>query len=430
MITAVHSWLRRRLPSGFAPRLAAVALGALAARLIYVLVLSPHLVGNGDSKFFQETANLIGSGRGYLDPLAFGLLHQAKQTAQHPPLTSVLLGGVSALGVKSYLGHRVAMCFVGAATVVALGIVAREAAGPRAGLIAAGLAALYPALVATDGAVMGEAPFGLFVAWSLLAAYRVAQDGGPAWGAALGAAVALSALTRAEGALLLPLLALPAARWALRRGLLALGSACLAFLVLLVPWGIRNQVVFHRFVPISTNYGTLAAGANCDQAYSGRDIGSWSIDCVGRVRGNEAEGAAGLRRRGLDYARDHSDRLPAVALARTGRTFSVYQPFRQARVAEGRQPDVEKAGAIAFWLLAALAVLGAVALRRRGGRLALLLAPMVVALAVSVTGYGVPRFREPADLAIVVLAAVALDSLAARRAVGSAARKPSPTPSP
>jgi hypothetical protein len=59
-------------------------------------------------------------------------------------------------------------------------------------------------------------------------------------------------------------------------------------------------------------------------------------------------------------------------------------------------------------------VAGALILRRRGETLALLLAPLALVVAVSILGYGTPRFRVPAEIPLVVMAAIALETLIAR----------------
>src|SRR5437764_395847 len=155
----------------------------------------------------------------------------------------------------------------------------------------------------------------------------------------------------------------------------------------------------------------LLAGANCHDTYYGRDIGSWQIACVppGPVI-DESVAAAHFRSAGLRYARKHTSRLLLVVPARLARTFELLQPLRQARHAEGRAYWIEVAGAIGFYLVAAGGLAGAVGLRRRGEGLAILLAPVGLAVLASAIGYGVPRFRHPADIALVVLAAVALSA--------------------
>jgi Dolichyl-phosphate-mannose-protein mannosyltransferase len=402
--------IRGRGP-GFPRRLAAIAAGGLAARLVYVLVLTPHLRGLGDATYYHELANRLGEGAGFVDP------GNGTPTALHPPLFPLVLALPSWLGLDSYTAHRLVVCLIGTATVVVIGLVARHLAGERAGLIAAGLVAAYPTLIAADGAVMSETLLGLLVAICMLAAYQLIDR--PALGRALllGAVIGLAALTRGEAILLLVLL-LP---WRRPRLAAAVAVACV---VVLAPWTVRNLSTFEKPVLLSANEGNLIAGANCRNTYEGRDIGSWDLRCVpnGPLE-DESLAEARFRHAGLEYARHHAGRVPLVVLARLGRTFELYQPIRQAEHAEGRAAGIEVAGAVVFLLLVPVGAYGAIVLRRRGVRLAPLIAPFVLAVAATVVGYGVPRFRHPADVALTVLAAVALDALLAQR-TGSAVASP------
>ena len=401
----------RLLRPGFARSLAVVAALGLALRVVYAAVLTPDLRGLGDSSFYHGAANALADGRGFVDP-ATGLA-----TALHPPLLSLLLAPASLIGLDGYLAHRLVVCLTGAATIVVIGLIARRVAGDRAGLVAAGLAAIYPAFVSSDSALMPETPFGLFVALAVLAAYAYLDRPRRSTAALLGAAIALAALTRGEGLVLIVLLAAPACLARGRRSWADLAVAAAVCALVIAPWTIRNLGTFERVVPLSTNEGTVLAGANCDQTYRGRDIGGWSIACVrGGGEGDESAASAGFRREGIEYALDNPERLPLVAGARVLRTLDVLQPVRQAQNAEGRAAGLEVAAAPAFWALAAAAVWGAIALRRRGVAIWPLMAPVVLVLLVTVAGYGVPRFRQPADIAVVVLAAVAIDALLARRA--------------
>jgi hypothetical protein len=60
-------------------------------------------------------------------------------------------------------------------------------------------------------------------------------------------------------------------------------------------------------------------------------------------------------------------------------------------------------------LVTPLAIYGGVVLRRSGTFFWPLLAPVLIALLVVTVTFGDPRFRAPADLGIVVLAAAGLD---------------------
>jgi hypothetical protein len=55
-----------------------------------------------------------------------------------------------------------------------------------------------------------------------------------------------------------------------------------------------------------------------------------------------------------------------------------------------------------------LALAGTMMLRRRGKPIGFLLAPFALVVVVSIFAYGTPRFRVPAEVPLVMLAAVAL----------------------
>jgi 4-amino-4-deoxy-L-arabinose transferase-like glycosyltransferase len=395
---------------GFPRWLAAIAAGGLAVRLVYALVLTPHLRGLGDATYYHDLANALADGRGFVNPAT------GTATALHPPLFPLLLSLPSLLGLDSYLAHRVAVSLIGTGTIVGVGLLARVVAGERAGLLAAGVAALSPVLISADGAVMSETLLGLLVVLAALASYRLRDRPSIGVAAVLGALIGLAALTRGEALLLLPLL-LP---WRRLKPALTVVAACI---VVLAPWTIRNLSEFEKPVALSTNDGGLVAGANCPSTYRGHDIGSWDIRCVPTAPArDESEASQRARTQGLDYATDHASRLPIVLAARLGRTFELLQPVRQAEQAEGRAEGLEVAGAVAWFALLPLGFYGLLLLRRRRIPLAPLLAPFALAVAATLVGYGVPRFRHPADVALAVLAGVALDAL-----IGSAVASPRST---
>jgi hypothetical protein len=388
---------------GFARWLAAIAAGGLAVRLLYILVLTPHLRGLGDAAYYHGLANALADGHGFVNPAT------GAATALHPPLFPLVLTPASLLGLDSYNAHRVVVCVIGTGTIVGVGLLARTVAGERAGLIAAAVAAVSPVLVSADSAVMSETLLGLLVALVAVAAYRRSPI-------LLGVLIALAALTRGEALVLLPLL-LP---WRQPRRAAAVVLACV---VVLAPWTIRNATSFEKPVLLSTNDGGLIAGANCPSAYRGHDIGSWDLRCVPtKPAKDESVASAHARTQGLDYARDNASRVPVVLAARLGRTFELVQPVLQAQRAEARAAGLEVAGAVFFWVVLPFGVYGLVLLRRRGVPVAPLVAPFAVAVAATLVGYGVPRFRHPADVAVAVLAGVALDAL-----IGSAVASPRST---
>jgi hypothetical protein len=284
-------------------------------------------------------------------------------------------------------------------------------------------------LFQTDGILMTESLSALLVAGCVLLALRARAR--PTIGAfvALGAALGVATLCRAEGLVLTPLLVIPVALAARgepgrRRAAFAL-SALAVFVLVVAPWVAYNERRFHTFIPVSNNLGTVLDGANCPLTYAGPYLGSWRSE-FGNARASEftcfegfhiedpnfdeASAAAASRRQGVDYLRAHKSRLPVVALARVGRTWGVFRPAQQVDlgVLEGRNHRFETLGTWLHWVLLPFAAAGVVLLVRRRAVVWPLLAPIVTVSLVSIVTYGNQRFRVTADPMLAVLAAVAV----------------------
>jgi 4-amino-4-deoxy-L-arabinose transferase-like glycosyltransferase len=392
---------------GFERRLALIALAGLAVRVAYAIHNRDYPV-QGDALTFHLEGGYVAHGDGFHN------IVNGEPTAEHPPLHILLIALVDLLGGNGFLSQKLALCLVGAGTVVLIGVAGRLLAGEGLGLIAAGVAALYPMLWLADGSLMSETTYAFFTSAALVCAlaYRRAPSLGLA--AALGALIALAALTRGEGLALLVLLAVPLTlrRWR------HVAITILAAVVVLAPWTIRNLTTFDKPFLISTNSESLWAGTNCDRTYYTDQIGAWVLACYGpRPAGDESRQAAVYRDRGVRYLRDHTGRLPLVVAARLGRLWDVYKPWSQGTFfsgLEGRRPGATHAGLVVYWILLPLALAGAVLLRRRGRDLWIVMAPIVMVTLVAMTTYGTTRFRMAAEPSIVLLAAVALQAVALR----------------
>jgi 4-amino-4-deoxy-L-arabinose transferase-like glycosyltransferase len=411
--------------------LAAIAVGGLVLRLIYAYVIVKSRPLLGDALEFQQQANLLASGHGLIEPQVWFAQHIARPSADKPPVYPLLEAVISLVGGRTWAWHDIVDLVAGTATIWVTGLLGHavgegrwrgghgtgasgsSARGARLGLIAAGIAAVYPLLIAADGSLRSESLFALFVTLSLLCALRLREAPSARRAITLGFVIALAALTRSEGLLLVALLPFGLAGW--RRGLTSV-AACV---VVLSPWLVHCWVTFGQPVLISTNVGGLLAGANCPQTYHGPLLGQWDLACLPpATHANEAVESDHLRDVGLRYARDHAGRLPVVIIARVGRSFELFLPQQQWAMEaffEGRNEKVEEAGVLVYYVVALLAIPGTVLLWRRRGPWRILLSPLVPVIFVSVTGYGFTRFRVGAEPALIVLAAVTLEHLAQRR---------------
>jgi hypothetical protein len=407
--------------------LALIALAGVGARLLYVKVGAPSR-GPGDPEFYHQLANALADGHGFRLPVAglFGpgsadaYSGETVPTAFHPPLFPALLAVFSELGFTGYGSHRAIGCVLGGATVAVVGLAGRHVGGPRLGLVAAGLAAVYLPLIANESVLMSESLYGLTVALTILAALRYAEAPSPQRAALLGAAIGAAVLTRSEAILLLVLLVPFAARKGGTKPLRATLVAAAATALVVAPWCVRNTLVFDQPVGVTTGDGAALAGSNTRTTYYGDGVGTWdfgglALGSRGRLT-DEVEHGKRLREKGLRYARDNAGRLPAVIAARVGRTWMIYPLDPRASVrynayVRRRRPALEWAGLLSAWVVTLLAIPGALLLRRRGAWLVPLLAPIALVTIVSVLIYGTPRFREAADVALVILAAAALIQL-------------------
>lgn len=403
----------------FGRSLAAIWFLGLILRLAYAIHQRDWAV-IGDAQTFHLEGGFLVHGEG------FRRAFEDVPTTEHPPVHVVLIAGLDLIGIGSTAGQKAAFAVLGSATPVLLGLLARRVARlagivrpARVGLLAAALGAAYPMLWVADGSLMSETTYGVLVAAALLAATGALERSTPVRWVALGALLGLAALTRGEAIGLVVLLALPLAYRA--RSWRAAAATVAATVLVLAPWTLRNLRTFSEPVLISTNSYGIWAGANCRPTYYGALIGSWVFSCYGAVpRGDEVRQNLVYRRRGLTYAGAHAGRIPVVVAARLGRLLDVYEPWTQGvflASAEGRRPAAQKLALLGWWALAPLALGGALVLRRREahGVLIVLLAPVLLVVLVAATTYGSTRFRFAAEPSIVVLAAVALDALLARR---------------
>jgi 4-amino-4-deoxy-L-arabinose transferase-like glycosyltransferase len=427
-------------PTWFRPALMLIVLGALAVRVAYVLISRRNFDPGGDAYFYHAGANLLAEGKGFISPFYYQVgIHRA--AAEHPPLYIIFLAIPSVLGMKSILVHLLWSCLLGAATVGLVGLVGNAVAGPRVGVIAAVIAALYPNIWAADGQLQAETLSMFAATLTLWLAYRYWQR--PGWKrlVLVGLACGFGALARSELLLFVPFLVVPLAlatrerSWADRLRWLG-ASACAAILVI-APWTIYNTTRFVHPVLLSAQFDNLLAAANCDSTYYGIYQGYFDINCsiaIDKAAGltekdDESQEDVVFHRAAVSYIRGHMSELPHVEATRLLRIVGLYHPAAYVHAdnyVEGRDPIwVVWAGLYSFWMLALLSIAGAVVLRRRANSPPLypLLAPIFAVIVTVLITYASTRFRTTAEPAIAVLAAIAIDAALLRTRNGYASAR-------
>jgi hypothetical protein len=155
---------------------------------------------------------------------------------------------------------RVVLALIGSLAALFAYLLGNRLWGPVAGLLAAAVVAVYPALLQFQGMLMTE-PLAVTLLAASLLSFFWAADGRVLWAWTLpGILLGLLAMVRPEYLLFGFALAVVAllrtqrvGGW--RPGIASAALMTAAFLLPIAPWTIRNAVVLDRFVPISTGAG-------------------------------------------------------------------------------------------------------------------------------------------------------------------------------
>ena len=239
----------RRIPGGAMGALIVLAFGL---RLLWVVLVPSRPVG--DFAMYRESAAYLVEHRA-LDPQFI-----------YMPGYVFLLAAIEALG-GGLLAAKMIGVAAGTAIVAAAGGIAEGLWGRRVGLVAAALAAAWPAGVAVTSVTGTALPAGALVALALLALVRWSRE--RPWRAAIafGLLMGLGAWVRAVAA---PLAGLSFFYWwaverrAPRAAARALVGMAVAF-ALLSPWAVRNRALYgEAFFTDSHGGHTALVGANPD----------------------------------------------------------------------------------------------------------------------------------------------------------------------
>jgi 4-amino-4-deoxy-L-arabinose transferase-like glycosyltransferase len=405
------------------------------AALVAILLLGTGLrVGDAwrgrapvyDAQGYASIAANLERGEG------FTLGPDATQPASNysPGLPLLVAGAYEVSGGVHERFARLALALIGSLSVLFSYLIGRRLSGPLAGLIGAGVVAVYPALLEYQGMFMSEPLAATLLSGAVLAMLWAAEPDGPGarvharWWLAPGLLLGALALTRPEYlAISLPIAVVVFARrgwdgW--REGLVQALVLLIGLAVVVVPWTVRNEVALGRFAPISTGGGqVLFAGSYMPSGGDPERVGAEVLErhpellrelppdprleqilaALARQRYPDMESDAALARMGRERLWDDVSQQPVE-----------YAGFAAAKLwlIWGHGPrDVmhEPVWAALHWLLVALGLagLGVLAWRRRWE--ALLLG--VVLIAVTATGALLVASPRRALVTIPVVAALA-----------------------
>ena len=234
----------------------AAAVVGLAARLAFGLLYWVDKPLTHDEREYLGLARSVAAGRGFTyDPSQTGTTQQFGRAPGYP-LFIAAIGATAARYESSPLRLKVAQAIVGAVVVWLLGLIAWRAVGPRGGVIAAAIAAVYPPLVWMSAYVLSETVYSL-VALAAVYVLDVAMErarahrAGGAGVLAAGLLAGVATLTRPVMLFFIPL----ALVWIVRRRAVLAIAFLAAVLAVVLPWTARNYRVYGQFVLVASEGG-------------------------------------------------------------------------------------------------------------------------------------------------------------------------------
>lgn len=242
---------------------------AFGLRLWMILAQGDKLMTDYDDKMYVQSARrLLDSGT-----FTFGS-YIDQPTVFIPPMFPLLLTGLFAIfgsGETGLTAARICVALMGVGSlvlVVRLGgmlfgrmtVVEAKSSGSgiNAGLIAAGVLAVYPPYILVNCALLTETMFTLFVLWFFIQLFRAVES--KSWRDFVWAGLLLGLATYARPTIALLPIAVGVYLWFRRdfrfKQAFLVGTVLVAMLfAVLSPWIVRNYLDFHQFIPLTKASG-------------------------------------------------------------------------------------------------------------------------------------------------------------------------------
>ena len=397
------------------------------------LTLASQIAHTGD----YSTSHAVGTGAGgtrgpsaYFPPgfpyfLALVDLVDGHTGPAHAPAPNQ--GGVGlAYDPAAVEPARISQAVLGTIVVALIGLVALEAFGPAVALVALVIGAVYPVLVELSAVLVAENLLTVFILAAIWAVLRARRSSRPyRWIAGAGVLTGLATLAHVNAIVIIVLLAFAA--WRVRPKLASPALLVATTVLALVPWLVRDAVVMHSFVRITDEDGiTLVGTYNHTSATDPQVPYRWRlylnlpheqrlIQEASHL--TEPQLSQRLQDQAFDYIGDHPLSPLDVLYHNTRRLLELEgsRAWKISAASIGLPIATARIGVLSFWLLCLLAVGGAFTATIRRAPKWLWVAPLLLWLSVGLVNSETPRFREPIDPFLVLLAACAIE--AALRAV-------------
>ncbi len=408
-----------------------VYLVALGLRVAYAWVAAgPHATPSSDALEYDTVAWNLARGAGF----ALGQGEDHFPTAFVPPVvpwaTSLLYRAIG----HQFFAALLLQCAIGALVPLLAGAFAAATFGGGVAVFAAWLTAIHPLLVFFSGYLMTETTFTVTLLAALLASAAWLKTPRPARAFGAGMLWGVAALTRPTALPLpavvaawawVPLGLTVAARDRVRQTLLLLAGVA----IVVAPWTIRNAVVLHAFVPVTTGGGRALLDSNNAMVWGDPRLRGGAVSVYGlepwasRFRGHTDPEVDGIARgEAIAFLKAHAGEWPAMAAVKLGRFWRLTAEGggtgHWQRAGSPLESLLDRWDPLLIWSLVALPLALWGLIRALGGaRRWYLSLPAWVIVYFSLLAtvfWGALRMRVPVEPLVTLFAAAGLDDLRRR----------------
>ncbi len=395
--------------------LLAFALRLFASGVFEGLTAGPSLEGFGvDGVEFNQIAVHIVGDHEYS-------INQGEPTTFRAPGFPLALAFIYQLfGAENYFAARICFALIGALLVVPTFFLAREATNHLTAAGTALLVAGYPNLIYYNIHFASEPLYTLLLATATLCLLRaIKQSAWPLYFTS-GLMLGLAALTRPVAILFFPFLGVAALILSSRhfkKSLWQVSLFCLAGVLTVAPWTLRNYLAQQKFSLIASNGGSTFWGSNNDLVLNNPQYqGDWVSTETFEEQKNLLKGLPEVERDqrewelGKAFLKEHPQAIPRLLWYKVSAFWTpiLKTPNAKFNLIVGLSYASLLPFIIAgFWLF----------LKRIKGliiELVILSVPILATLLSSLVFYGSSRFRCTIEPMLLIFAASAIGALASR----------------
>ena len=220
----------------------------LVKLLILAIIPAPEL--DESAQIYLRAAHVLMDGKGLSEP---------SFPVYNPPLYPVFIATCLSLFGDDQVSVKIVQIFVDSLTMVLIYIVMREIFDVETALLSAGIFTLYPFSTYLAISIASEPLFTFFLAGFVLSSVYAIRYTKWWYYCVAGALLGLATLTRSTTQfvpLMLPVMLILLGKRG-RDSIFCYAALCLSFVLVILPWTVRNYVVLDDFIPVGTSGGIV-----------------------------------------------------------------------------------------------------------------------------------------------------------------------------